>query len=320
MKAIRVQQFGGPEVLKLEEIPTPEPKANEVLIRVKAAGVNPVETYIRSGAYAALPPLPYTPGKDASGIVEKIGAEVQNVKVGNRVYVSNTLTGAYAEFALCEAGDLHFLPDNISFSQGAALRTPYATAFRALFQRAKAQRGETVLIHGASGGVGVAATQFAKAAGLKIIGTAGTETGRKLVLENGADHVLDHTSPGYLEKIKELTNNRGVDVILEMLANKNLGNDLTLLAKNGRVVVIGSRGPVEIDPRETMLREAAILGLILGNATSAECADIYSGIDAGLRNGSLNPIVGKELPIADAPKAHEAVMQPGALGKIVLIP
>lgn len=320
MKAIRVQQFGGPEVLRLEEISVPQPGAKQILVRVHAAGVNPVETYIRSGIYAGLPPLPYTPGKDAAGVIETIGAQVKSVRVGDRVYISGTATGAYAEYALCEAEDIHALPGNLSFALGAAVNTPYATAYRALFQRAKAGAGETVLVHGASGGVGTAAVQLARAAGLIVFSTAGTERGRELAMSNGADYVFDHHSPGYLEKAVAQTKRGGFDVILEMLANVNLGKDLPALAKKGRVVIIGSRGKVEINPRDVMSRDAAILGMVFSNTSPDETAEIYANIDQGLKNGTLRPVVGKEFPLAQAALAHEAVMQAGAYGKIVLVP
>jgi len=320
MKAIRVRQFGGPEVLQIEEISTPQPDANQVLVRVEAVGVNPVETYIRSGAYAVLPTLPYTPGKDAAGVIESVGANVKSARVGDRVYISGTSTGAYAQFMLCEEDDVHPLPEKISFAQGAAINTPYATAYRALFQRAKVIAGETVLVHGASGGVGTAAVQLARAAGLIVFATGGTERGRELVLENGAHHVFDHRAPDYLEKAVAQTKKGGFDVILEMLANVNLGKDLFALAKSGRVVVIGSRGKVEINPRDVMSRDAAILGMVFSNATKDETMAIYRSIDSGLENGSLRPVVGKEFPLAQAAQAHQAVLEPGAFGKIVLIP
>ncbi|MEO5802869.1 MAG: NADPH:quinone reductase [Verrucomicrobiota bacterium] len=320
MKSIRVHQFGEPKVLQLEEVPTPQPNADQILVRVEAVGVNPVETYIRSGAYAVLPTLPYTPGKDAAGVIESLGANVKSARVGDRVYISGTSTGAYAEFALCEVNDVHALPEKISFAQGAAINTPYATAYRALFQRAKAVAGETVLVHGASGGVGTAAVQFARAAGLTVFATGGTERGRELVLKNGAHHVFDHRAPDYLEKAVAQTKKGGFDIILEMLANVNLGKDLPALAKSGRVVVIGSRGKVEINPRDVMSRDAAILGMVLSNATKDETSAIYRSIDAGLENGSLRPVVGKEFPLAQAAQAHQAVLEPGASGKIVLVP
>lgn len=320
MKAIRVHEFGAPEVMRLEEVADLVAGAGQVLVRVKAAGVNPVDAYIRSGTYVLKPPLPYTPGLDGAGTVEAVGQGVSNVKAGDRVYVAGSLSGTYAELALCEAWQVQPLPKPASYSQGAAVYVAYATAYRALFFRAHAQAGETVLVHGASGGVGIAAVQIARAAGLNVIGTGGTDKGRRLVTEEGAHHVLDHRSPGYLEEVMKLTNGRGVDVVLEMLANVNLGKDLTLLARGGRVVVIGSRGTVEIDPRATMGRDASILGMTLLNASRQELASIHAALVAGLENGTLRPVVGKEFPLKDAPSAHQAVMEAGAYGKIVLIP
>jgi NADPH2:quinone reductase len=319
MKAIRVHEFGGPEVMKLEEVPNLTPGPGQVVVSVKAVGVNPVDTYIRSGAYAAKPPLPYTPGIDAAGTVEAVGQR-ESVEVGERVYVAGTLSGAYAAQALCDASQVHRLPERVSFAQGAGVNVPYATAYRALYNRAHGQPGETVLVHGASGGVGIAAVQMARASGLAVIGTAGTEKGRKLVLEQGAHHVMDHRKEGYAEEIMALTNGRGVDVILEMLANVNLAKDLTLLALRGRVVVIGNRGSIEINPRATMQRDLSILGLTLLNATKEELVSIHAALIAGLESGTLHPVVGREMPLAEAPLAHRAVMESGAYGKIILIP
>jgi NADPH2:quinone reductase len=290
-----------------------------VLVRIRAVGVNPVETYQRSGSNPAIQ-LPWTPGMDAAGLVEGIGPDVQSFKPGDRVYTSDTLTGSYAEFTASEQKNVHRLPDSITFQQGAAVNIPYATAYRALHHRARAQGGETVLIHGASGGVGIAATQIARAIGLMVIGTGGTEAGRKLIAAQGAHHVLDHRDPGYLDQILALTGGHGVDIILEMLSNVNLGKDLPLLAKYGRVIVIGSRGNVEITPRELMKRDADVRAMMLFNATDLELAGIHAALGAGLENGTLRPVVGRELPLADAAKAHVAVLEPGAYGKMVLIP
>jgi len=319
VKAIRVHQFGEPEVLRLEDVRVPQPGPGEVLVRIRAIGVNPVETYQRSGSNPAIK-LPWTPGMDAAGEVESVGSGVKVWKPGDRIYTSDTLSGSYAQFALCEGKSIHRLPANVSFQQGAAINIPYATAYRALFHRARAQAGEVVFIHGASGGVGIAATQIARAAGFTVIGTAGTEAGRTLVAEQGAQHILDHRDPTYLDQLMKLTEGQGVDVILEMLANVNLGKDLTVLGKNGRVIVIGSRGNVEITPRELMKREADIRAMTLFNATDAELAGIHTVLGAGLENGTLRPVVGREMPLADAAKAHVAVLEPGAYGKIVLIP
>jgi NADPH2:quinone reductase len=320
MKAIRVKEFGGPEVLGLEEVPTPQPGPGEVLVRMHAAGVNPVETYIRAGTYARLPDLPYTPGNDGAGVVDQVGADVSEFKAGDRVYTAGSSSGTYAEFALCKKEQLHPLPANVSFAQGAAMGTPYTTAYRGLFQRADAKPGETVLVHGASGGVGTAAVQLARADGLRVFGTAGSDEGLQLVREQGAHEVFDHRAPNHFEQVMKATGGRGVDVIVEMLANVNLGEDLTILAKDGRVVVIGSRGRVEIDPRNTMQRDADVRGMILPNTPPAALASIHAALVAGLENGTLRPVVGKEFPLAEAAQAHRAVMEPGAVGKIVLMP
>ena len=319
MKAIRVHEFGPPEVMRLEDTPDPKAGPGEVVVQVRAAGVNPVDSYVRSGAYARKPSLPYTPGTDAAGIVESVGTGVA-ISVGKRVYTSSSVTGVYAEKAVCKQGDVHELPPNISFSQGAAIGVPYTTAYRALFQRAHATPGETVLVHGASGGVGIAAIQIARAGGMRVLATAGSADGRELVLQQGAHSTLDHSAPDHMDAAMKLTAGRGLDVVLEMLANVNLAKDLKALAMGGRVVVVGSRGPIEIDPRDTMVRDAAILGMLLFNAPERDLQSIYSGLYAGLENGTLRPVVGREIPLIEAARAHKEVMQPGAHGKIVLIP
>jgi NADPH:quinone reductase len=319
MKAIVVREFGSPDVLKLENVPEPVPGPGQVTIRVQAAGVNPVDTYIRAGAYARKPNLPYSPGTDVGGVVHAVGADVTRVRVGDRVY-GHAAIGGYAEVALCEQWQAHHRPERTSFQQGAAIGVPYATAWRALLMRAQARPGESVLVHGASGGVGTAAVQIARAHGMRVIGTAGSDEGVALVRSQGAHHVLNHRDADYLQRLLPLAGGQGVDVVLEMLANVNLDRDLDILAPQGRVVVIGNRGRVEIDPRKAMGRDAAILGMTLFNATRAHLEEIHAGIVAGLENGSLNPVIGKEIPLADAAKAHVAIMESGALGKIVLVP
>jgi NADPH:quinone reductase len=324
MKAIRIHTFGEPEVMQLEEVPDPQPGPGQVVVRVHAVGVNPVETYIRSGIYPK-PPTPYTPGNDGAGLIETVSPGVSQVAVGDRVYIAGSISGTYAEKALCQAARVHPLPPQASYAQGAAINVPYGTAYHALLQRARALPGESVLVHGASGGVGIAAVQLARAAGMTVIGTASTEKGRKLVLEQGAHHVLDHSATGYLEQVMSLTSGRGVDVILEMLANVNLGDDLNVLARGGRVAAIGNRGPgnqgtVTINPRAAMSRDAAILGIALANASEREVASMHAALVAGLANGSLRPVIGQEFPLAEAAKAHHAVIESRAYGKIVLIP
>jgi NADPH2:quinone reductase len=321
MKAIQVHNFGGPEVLQLQEIPTPKPGKGEVLVRVKAAGVNPYDTYMRAGTYAIKPSLPYTPGSDAAGVVEAVGEGITKVKPGDRVYTAKTLTGAYAEYALALESQVYPLPEKISFPQGAGLWVPYGTAFTALHHHGQARPGETLLVHGASGGVGIAAVQYARAMGMTVIGTAGSQRGLDLAKKEGAHYVFDHTKPGYAEEITKVTpGGKGFDVILEMLANVNLATDLKLLATNGRVVVIGNRGEITINPRDLMSRRGSARGFTLWAATEQESKEMHAAIAAGLENGTLRPVVGKEFPLKDAAQAHIEVLKPGAAGKIVLVP
>lgn len=324
MKAIRMRTFGEPEVMQMEEVPDPQPGPGQVVVRVHAVGVNPVETYIRSGIYPK-PPTPYTPGHDGAGVIESVGPQVKGQAVGDRVYIAGSVSGTYAEKSLCQADHVHPLPEQSPFPHGAAMNVAYGTAYQAFFHRARPLPGETLFVHGASGGVGTAAVQMARAAGLTVIGSAGTERGRQLVLEQGAHHVLDHAAAGYLEQLMSLTEGRGVDIILEMLANVNLGHDLDVLARGGRVVVIGNRGPgnqgtVSINPRAAMSRDAAILGMSLANATPRERVSMHAALYAGLANGTLRPVIGQEFPLAEAAKAHHAVIESRAYGKIVLLP
>ena len=319
MKALVVREFGGPEVMKIEEVPSPSAGPGQILIRVRAVGVNPVDTYIRSGMYARKPHLPYTPHADIAGTVEAVGDGVTKVKAGDRVY-AYMVDGGGAELARVEEWQVQRLPERASFAQGSAIGVPYATAWRALFLKTNSRPGETVLIHGASGAVGVASVQLARAHGMRVIGTAGTAEGLRLVREQGAHEALNHREPDYLTKIPALTGNRGPDVILEMMANVNLDRDLDILAPHGRIMVIGNRGRVEIDARKMMGKDGAMLGMTLFNTTRDEFREIHAGIVAGLENGTLMPVIRKEMPLAQAPQAHVEVMESGAFGKIVLVP
>lgn len=316
-RAIRVHEFGEPEVMHLEEVELPEPAPGQVLVRVEAVGVNPVDTYIRSGSYGALPALPYTPGMDGAGTVTTVGPGVTRVAPGDRVYFGGSLSGAYAAASLCRENQVHPLPANVTPSQGAAVHVPCATAWRALFNRGHARAGETVLVHGASGSVGLAAVQLARAAGLQVIGTAGSDRGRELVLQEGAHFAFGHDQD---REVLEVTGGRGCDLILEMLANVNLDRDLDLVARGGRVVVIGNRGRLEIDPRKTMTKDSSVLGMSLLNASEQELLDINAGLRAALESGVLRPVVRTELPLDQAPQAHRLVLGAGSAGKIVLLP
>ncbi|XP_047225382.1 quinone oxidoreductase isoform X1 [Girardinichthys multiradiatus] len=320
MRAIRVSEFGAPSVLKLcSDVPVPQPGRRQVLIHVRACGVNPVETYIHSGSYARKPTLPYTPGSDVAGVVDAVGEGVTAVKAGDRVFTTATESGGYAQYAVAVDDCVHKLPDALDFTQGAAIGIPYFTAYRALVHKAHVKAGETVLIHGASGGVGVAACQLSRALGLRVLGTAGTPEGMKLALSSGAHLVFNHREEGYTDKIMKATEGWGVNVIVEMLSNVNLSKDLQLLAHGGRVTVVGSRGSIEINPRDTMAKESSIVGVALFFTTPREKKECASLLFAGMEAGWLRPVVGPQYPLEKAAQAHRDIMEsPGAAGKIVL--
>ena len=303
MKAIVVRTFGPPEVMQWEDVPDPVASCGQILIKVEAAGVNPVDTYIRAALHAQRS-LPYTPGSDGAGTV---------VSTGERVFITGSLTGTYAELTLCEESQVHPLPEGISFAQGAALFVPYYTAYRALFQRAQARPGERLLVHGASGGVGLAALQWGRSRGLSMVGTASSAAGLEAITRWGAQAV-DHSQPDYLSQVGQ------PDIILEMLANLNLQKDLEVLAKYGRIVVIGNRGSLDFNPRAAMAKEATLLAMNLFNAPPEAMQEIHQAVYAGLTSGYLQPQVGRTFPMSEAAASHQAVLQPGALGKVVLQP
>lgn len=324
MKAIRAHSFGGPDVLQYEEIDDPVPGLGEVVIDVRAAGVNPADTYMRNGTYAIVPDLPYTPGGDAGGVVSAVGAGVTGLSIGDDVFVGTALsfdlTGCYAEKVKRPESEVLSLPTGVSHAQAAAFGVSYPTAHYALFERGGGKAGETVFIHGASGSVGTAAIQLAKRAGLTVIGSGGTDKGLDLILAEGADHAVDHTKPGYLEDVTRFNGGKGPNLILEMLADVNLAADMDLAAKYGRIVVIGNRGEITISPRVAMMKELDIRGIALWNVTAEQIAPIMKDIIEGVADGTLRPIIGREMPLAEAAASHVAVLEPGAHGKLVLVP
>jgi NADPH:quinone reductase len=322
MQRIEITEFGDSGVLRLAEVDPPEPGQGQVRVRVRAAGVNPADTYIRTGTYAFFKPdLPWTPGFDAAGDVDKLGADVEGLRVGQRVFTAALLarqTGAYAEYMVCDAEAIHPLSGHLSYEQGAAVGVPCVTAYRALVQRGGISKNETILVHGGSGGVGLPTVQLARSLGAKVIASASTPAGRALVAGHGAHHVVDHSQSGYLDEILALTEGRGVDLIVEMLANVNLESDLSVLARYGRVVVVGSRGTLEFTPRLTMMKEADIRGMALWNMSAADWTEATVHVMSDLSRGSITPNIGRSFPLAQANVAHDFVIAGGACGKVVL--
>lgn len=316
MKAIQIQQYGPASELALEETPTPSINAEQILVAVKAAGVNPVDTYIRSGTNNYTANFPHTPGLDGAGEVVEIGDNVTGFHLGQRVYFSRNLTGSAAEFAVCIPTHTFPLADALSYEEGACLGIPYTTAHRALLGRANAKTGETVLVHGATGAVGIAVIQLAKAMGMNVVATAGTPEGRALLEKQGIHTILDHTQSDHLAPYQSLE--QGFDVIIEMLANHNLDQDLKALAFGGRVAVVGNRGTVEINPRDLMARDAAVMGVALANIKPAELDLIAKSLYPLLNGGLLKPVIRKVYQLDDVSKAHEDVLKSGAQGNLVI--
>jgi NADPH2:quinone reductase len=319
MRTIQIRQFGGPEVLQLVDAPDPVPGPGQVVVDAHGCGVNPVDTYIRAGLYGPRP-MPFTPGLDAAGVVAAVGRGVMNCRQGDRVYFFNSISGAYAQKVLCDCQRVYPLPAALSFEQGACVGVPGATAWRALFHRGEARAGQTVLIHGATGAVGTAAVQLGFAAGLTVMGTGGTEQGREAVRQLGATYVFDHKKEGYEKQILDLTSGHGVNLIIEMLANVNLDRDLKLLARFGKIIIVGCRGRIEIDPRQTMTCEADIRGMALFNASDSELRQTHNALYAAMQSGTYRPLVAKTYPLAEAATAQREILEPHEVGNLVLIP
>lgn len=317
MKAIEVSEFGDSSVLKYKEVEEPVLKDDELYVSLRAAAVNPVETYVRQGTYAQLPSLPYIPGKDGAGIVKSVGANVKTFKPGDRVFLtvdSNAQSGTYAQGISCKETEVTFLSENMSYNEGAALGSSGLTALYALKQKADIKSGDLLLIHGASGGVGTLMLQFAKLYGAKVIATAGSEEGLQVLRDLGADYVFNHHKDGYIDEIK----NYGIDVIIEMLANVNLQNDLEVIGKQGKIVIVGNRGEITINPRLLMMKEATVTGLLLSNITADEVEENTKLLLSGLENG-VKPVIDKVFPLNEADKAQDYIMDNrGSLGKVIL--
>nr|CAB3233951.1 quinone oxidoreductase-like [Phallusia mammillata] len=322
MRAVVVSKFGDESVLEVQRnVPIPTVESGEVMVKVAAIGVNPVETYIRSGNYKMLPKLPYVPGNDISGTIVAIGANVTMFKEGDRVAsFMRVKSGAYAEYCAVHSDWLMPLPNDFDFRKGAAIGTPYFTAYKALFLKANAKANDVLLVHGASGGVGMAACQLAVSHGMKVFGTAGSKEGMDVVLQQGAERAFNHKEKGYTDKILEATNGHGPDIIIEMLSNVNLNRDLEIVAPKGRIVIVGCRGTIEMNPRLIMGKESRVEGVALAVTTKEEFSEMNRAISARVKTGSINPCIGKEFSLNDVQRAHrEIISNSGSKGKMVLI-
>jgi NADPH2:quinone reductase len=312
MRAICVHAFGGPEVLRLEEVADPRPGPGQVRVRLQAAGVSPADVEVRAGTFVRLPQLPYTPGSAGAGVVDAVGEGVAGVRVGDRVWLTGAPT--YAESCVVAAGRVHPLPARLSFAQGAAIGGSYATAYQAIHLVAGVRPGDHVLVHGGSGAVGTAALQLLAAHGAIAVGTAASEAGRAHVAAQGAA-ALPHDA---WDDLLAATGGRGYDAILEMRAEDNVLRDGALLAPRGTVVLVGAHAEARFNPLELMVRGACIRGMATFLLTADEQRRVELAIAAGLADGRLVPAVGQSFPLAEAASAHQAVWTGAKAGKVVL--
>jgi NADPH:quinone reductase-like Zn-dependent oxidoreductase len=299
MKAVVVHEFGGPEVLKYEDAPRPQPKENEILVRVIAAGVNPVDTYIRSGKFGPSVTLPLIPGRDIAGIVEEIGPGATKFKKGDAVY-GYVLNGGYAEFAVAAEKDVSLKPSSLDFVQAAAVPVAGRTAWYALVETAHLNAGQTVLIQGGSGGVGSFAIQIAKARGAKVIATASTAN-QDLLKELGADVAIDYTKQKFEDLVKD------VDVVLETAGKETLERSYPVLKKGG--VLVSIVGPADKAKVQQYGIQASPLSL--SGSPLTELAKLFDA-------KKIKVVVTQTLPLSEAKKAHEQVGTHHTRGKIVL--
>lgn len=324
MRAVEARAFGGPENLVMADRPDPVPGPGEIVIDVAAAGVNPADTYMLTGTYVFRPDLPYVPCGDCAGVVSATGPGVEAPAPGARVFVSAALTGrlsgCLAERIVVAAGDVLPVPDGLGLDEAACLGVPYVTAHLALHDKGNVRAGETVFVHGASGAVGLAAVQLARAAGARVIGSAGTAEGLARVRREGAALAVDHGAPGYLDAVRDATAGTGPALIVEMLADVNLAADLDLAAASGRIVIVGCRGSVTIQPRVAMLKDIDIRGLAIWNARRDVVQSALSSIVEQAAPGGLRPVIGDRFGLHEAAEAFRATVRPGARGKILICP
>jgi len=324
MRAIRIHEYGGPEVLTCEEIDTPVPGDDELLVEVKAAAVNPIDVAVRENRFPTPLALPKTIGSDGAGVVAECGPGAGELARGTEVMFTGLgvgRQGSYAEYAVIHRSQAVVKPAELGFEQAAAMGLVFPTAYYGLVERAGLRDGETVLVQGAAGGVGGAAVQLAHALGARVIAVVSDPADGERVVELGAGEIVDRHEQDVAAEARRLTDGRGVDVIIEIATTENLRADLGTIAKGGRVVCIG-QGPgatVEVPVGEAIGIDATVLFSSSSNAGRAGMAGMLSEIAAMAADGRVSPVVGATLPLTDATRAHELLAE-HHFGKIVLVP
>jgi NADPH:quinone reductase len=329
MKLIQFREPGPPSVLQCLDVPVPEPKPGEVLIRAHAIGVGIPDTLIRAGTYSWMPPLPATPGTELSGTIEKVGPGVTSRRPGQRVYASARERphrgGHYAEYIATPADETFVLPDNVDFDAAATLAN-YQVARHLFDDAVRPRQGQSVLIYAAAGGMGNALIDLAKAAGLVVIGVVSSETKVRLARELGADHVIDRKTEAVSKRVGEITGGRGVDIIVDPVGGPSIPGNLALLAPCGMLVVYGGLGGKTPLDLQTTLRASknspAIRQFSIhtwDHLVEERRAGMRALIDM-LAAGKLHPRIHARLPLPDAVRAHEMLESGTVLGKLLLVP
>ncbi|MCW3051600.1 MAG: qor [Chthonomonadales bacterium] len=320
MKAIRVDAYGGPEVLRLQEVETPQPGPGQARISVAAAGLNFVDIYIRRGEYTTLTP-PYIPGFEGAGIVDAIGEGVQTVKVGDRVAYTGQ-PGAYAEAQVVQADSLLPLPPELTFEQGAAIPLQGLTAHYLLHEYRQIQPGETVLIHAAAGGMGLLLVQWARHLGARVVGTVSTEQKAQAAKEAGADHLILYTQQDWVAETKRLTDGVGAHLIIDGVGKTTFAGNLEAAALRGNIVLYGaaSGSADPFAPNILQRRSLTVSGGMLGNYTQTREELLRRAKDLmdGISEGWLKLHIHQALPLAEAAAAHRLLEDRQSIGKIVL--
>ncbi len=315
MKAVRVNELGGADKLTLEEIEKPIAKADEVLIKVAAAGINYADTMMRAGNYLTKPPLPFTLGYEAAGTIESLGESVKHFKVGQRV-LATTSSGGYAEFATAKANQVIPIPDELGFGESTALLVQGLTAL-GLLNGTKA--GDSILVHAAAGGVGTILVQLAKYKGLKVIGTASSEQKLQKVIELGADVAINYTEPDWTEEVLQATEGKGVNWIIEMVGGDIVGKNLKVLAKHGTMWIYGSASnqDFKVSVLSLMAKNHTIHGYWLMNESIENRIAFTKELLEHIKAGRLKIQV-TEFSLEKAKEAHEAIENRKTTGKVVL--
>jgi NADPH:quinone reductase len=322
MKAIRVHQTGGPEVLRLEEVPRPVPGPGEVLVRMEAIGVNFIEIYQREGLYPTF--TPYTPGREGAGSVEQLGSGISRLEVGDRV-ASESFAGAYAEYAVLAEGRAVVLPPSIDSRTAAALMLQGLTAHYLTTSTYPLGSGERCLVHAAAGGVGLLLCQMARLRGALVIGTTSTEAKAALAREAGAGDVILYTEQDFAEEVHRLTAGRGVPVVFDSVGKTTFDGSLNCLEPRGMLVLYGqSSGPVPPFDPQTLNRKGSLYltrpTLAHYVATTEELTGRAADLMAWVQAGALRVRIDRTLPLPEAGSAHRALAGRGTMGKVVLIP